>query len=143
MIKKKVKFSLYRPWSPLGLQEVEAPTFSDIWLIDGGKVVSPTSRYLPPGKFLVLISIRGWVDSRAIVQPEGLGKLKKSTSRGTRTGNLPSCSIVPQPTTLLCAPCVNIFNCNKLRECSISTLYHVLLWREESLVANSKWVYFS
>jgi hypothetical protein len=27
---------------PLGLQEVEAPTFSDIRLTDGGKVVSPT-----------------------------------------------------------------------------------------------------
>jgi hypothetical protein len=27
------------------LQEVEAPTFSDIQLIDGGKVVSPT--YVP------------------------------------------------------------------------------------------------
>jgi hypothetical protein len=34
-------FSLYRPWRPLGLREVEAPTFSDIRLIDGGKVVSP------------------------------------------------------------------------------------------------------
>jgi hypothetical protein len=25
----KLKFSLYRPWRPLGLREVEAPTFSD------------------------------------------------------------------------------------------------------------------
>jgi hypothetical protein len=33
------------------------------------------------------------------VQLEGLGKLKKSTSSGTRTGDLPACSIVPQPTT--------------------------------------------
>jgi hypothetical protein len=37
---KKVKLFLYRPCSPLGLQEVEASTFSDIWLIHGGKVVS-------------------------------------------------------------------------------------------------------
>jgi hypothetical protein len=43
---KKVKFSLYRPWRPLGLREVEAPTFSDIRLIDGGKVVSLTRRPL-------------------------------------------------------------------------------------------------
>jgi hypothetical protein len=42
----KVKFSLYRPWRPLELREVEAPTFSDIRLIDGGKVVSPTGRPL-------------------------------------------------------------------------------------------------
>jgi hypothetical protein len=30
---KKVKFSQYRPWRPLGLREVEAPTFSDIPLM--------------------------------------------------------------------------------------------------------------
>jgi hypothetical protein len=40
----KVKFSLYRPWRPLGLRDVEAPTFSDIRLIDGDKVFSPTLR---------------------------------------------------------------------------------------------------
>jgi hypothetical protein len=42
--KKKVKLSLYRPWRPLGFREVEAPTFSDIRLIDGDKVASPTRR---------------------------------------------------------------------------------------------------
>jgi hypothetical protein len=42
----KIKLSLYLPWRPLGLREVEAPTFSDIRLIDGGKVVSPMLRPL-------------------------------------------------------------------------------------------------
>jgi hypothetical protein len=41
--------------------------------------------------------LRGWVDPRAIVRLEGLGKLKKSIS----SGDLPACSIVPQPTMLL------------------------------------------
>jgi hypothetical protein len=41
-----------------------------------------TGPTLPPGIFLVLISVRGWIDPRAIVQLEGLGKLKKSTSSG-------------------------------------------------------------
>jgi hypothetical protein len=46
ILKVKVKLSLYRPWRPLGLREVVAPTFSDICLTDGGRVVSPRRRPL-------------------------------------------------------------------------------------------------
>jgi hypothetical protein len=39
------------------------PHFLDNRLTDGGEVVSPTRRpSLPPGRFLVLISVRGRVD---------------------------------------------------------------------------------
>jgi hypothetical protein len=34
------------------------------------------------------------------VRLEGLGKLKKSTSSGIRSRDLPACSVVPQSTTL-------------------------------------------
>jgi hypothetical protein len=58
-------------------------------------------RNLPPGRFLVLISVRDLVDSRAILRLDGLGKLKKSNYLiGNRTRDFPACSIVPKPTTL-------------------------------------------
>jgi hypothetical protein len=62
----KVMLSLYKPRKSLGLWAE--------WLIDASKVVSlRTGRFLPPGKFLVLISVRGWIDPRAMVpQPTTL-----------------------------------------------------------------------
>jgi hypothetical protein len=44
--------------------------------------------FYSPGRFLVLMSVRGWVDPRAIMRLQGLGKLKIYTSFGTRTGDL-------------------------------------------------------
>jgi hypothetical protein len=54
-----------------------------------------------PRIFLVFIFVRGLVDPRAIALLEGLGKLKKIHLIGIRSRDLPACSIVPQPITLL------------------------------------------
>jgi hypothetical protein len=53
-----------RPWRPIRLYEAsKLPRFLDNRLIDGGEVVSLTRRPAPliPGRFLVLISVTGWM----------------------------------------------------------------------------------
>jgi hypothetical protein len=72
--KKKVNNPCNRPWRPIRLWDVEAPTFSrqsaHRW-----RCLSAlrAGRPLPPGRFLVLIS-----DLRAIVRLEGLGQFKNA-----------------------------------------------------------------
>jgi hypothetical protein len=82
-------------------------------------------RFLPPGRFLVLISVRGWVDPRAIVRLEGL---KKSTLSGTWTGDLLVCSIVPQPTTLPRGPKHTHTNKTKTKQGNNSIQFNSLLF---------------
>jgi hypothetical protein len=60
---------------------------------------SCAGRRFPPGRFLVLISVRGWVDPRIIMRLEELVQLKNPmTSSGIEPATFRL--VVPQPTTL-------------------------------------------
>ena len=80
-MKCKVKQFHYRPGQALS---VPAGWGSQIFrqpAHEGGKVVSLMHRPpLPPRSIVVLISVRGWVDRRAIVRSEGLCQWKIPTA---------------------------------------------------------------
>jgi hypothetical protein len=58
-------------------------------------------RPLPPGKFLVLISVTDLVDPHGHSAAGSIRSLEKSSDLiGNRTCDYPACSILPQPITL-------------------------------------------
>ena len=101
-----VKQSHYRPGQALRFHEFEAPRFQHIRLMKVVRLSAIcTGHFYLQKTFLVLISVRGWVNPRALVRPEGLCQWKKSSDTiGNRTRDLPACSAVPQPTTPPRAP---------------------------------------
>jgi len=90
----KVKQSHYRPW---GFQEVVAPRFQDNRHMKVVRSALRTGRLYPEETFLVLISVRSWVNPRAIVRPEGLCQWK----------NLMTPSGIESATFRLVAQCLN------------------------------------
>jgi hypothetical protein len=75
----KVKQSHYRPWQVLMVPGGWGSQILRQSAHKGGKVVSPTHRPpLPQGNIpgTHFCSVRGWVDPRAIVRPEGLCQWK-------------------------------------------------------------------
>jgi hypothetical protein len=63
-----------------------------------------------------------------MAQLEGLGQLKKLNDFiGPRTRDLPACSIVPQPSTLLCALYIKHETTNELRGAFVEAMTAVFI----------------